>query len=319
MRKLYIIHTGGTIGMEQATNGAVILQENHPLANFIKESSHNMQIFQHQLFHLPSPHMTPTKMLVLKEHILDKLNDYDGFVITHGTDTLEETAYFLHLTLSTNKPVIITGSMRPSNELGSDALSNLQNAIRVAASDIPSLRSVFVVMNEEIHHPSYVTKTHTTNIGTFQSPAAGPVGIVIKEKISLYHHGMTEEKYHLSALTKEVVLLKAYTGMRPDLLEALLQTPIHGLVIESFGQGNVPPTIVKPIQHFLDNGIPVLLVSRCFQGFVEGTYDYLGGGKQLKDIGVLFSNGLNGQKARLKLSVLLSCHVAQEDLQKHFI
>lgn len=319
MKKLYMIHTGGTIGMEQLKNGAVTLQQNHPLTSFTNEATPAMKLYQHQLFHIPSPHMTPEKMIELRNHILSKSDAYDGFVITHGTDTLEETAYFLKLTLPIDKPVILTGSMRPANELGSDALSNLKSAIRIAISNIPALCDVFVVMNDEIHHPSYVTKTHTSNIGTFQSFASGPVGMVTKEKISLFQQPLPEPKYNLSQLTKEVILLKSYTGMRPDLLDSLSQTSIHGLVLEAFGQGNVPPTIVESLKNLIEKNIPVLLVSRCFQGFVEGNYDYLGGGKQLKDMGVLFSNGLNGQKARLKLSVLLSANIPHSALQKHFI
>lgn len=319
MKKIYVIHTGGTIGMEKKQSGGIELQTNHPLSYLPIQEKIPVEIIHHQLFHIPSPHMTPEKMLELRNHILEKMEAYDGFVITHGTDTLEETAYFLKLTLFTKKPVILTGSMRPSNDTGSDALYNFCNAIRAAVSDLQTLCDVFVVMNDEIHNPAYVTKTHTTHIGTFQSPSSGPVGILTKDKISLFHQLLSTEKYNISSLSKEVVLLKVYTDMREDLLETLLKTQIDGLVLEAFGQGNVPPTIVPTLDKFLEKNIPILLVSRCFQGVVEGSYDYAGGGKQLKERGIIFSNGLNGQKARLKLSILLSCHTPYETLQQHFM
>ena len=124
MKKLYVIHTGGTIGMEKNQVGSIGLQTSHPLSHLSIEGKDPVQIIHYQLFHIPSPHMTPEKMLELRNHIAEKMEAYDGFVITHGTDTLEETAYFLKLTLFTKKPVILTGAMRTSNETGSDAYDN---------------------------------------------------------------------------------------------------------------------------------------------------------------------------------------------------
>lgn len=316
MKKIYVIHTGGTIGMEKTQDETIELQNEHPL---FKQNHLNAHIIHHQLFHLPSPHMTPKKMLKLRNHIAEKATDFDGFVITHGTDTLEETAYFLKLTLPIKKPVILTGAMRPINEVGSDALYNFNSALLVALSDRPNLSDIFVVMDGEIHDPYYVTKVHTTRIGAFQSPNSGPIALLTKQGISLLHQPLLERKYFISNVDQEVILLKAYTGMCPNVLTSLLDLKINGLVLEAFGQGNIPSTIAIELEKFLQRNIPILLVSRCPQGIVEANYNYIGGGKYLQKQGVLFSNGLNGPKARLKLSILLSNHIPYQQLQSHFI
>ena len=209
--------------------------------------------------------------------------------------------------------------MRPINEVGSDALYNFNSALLVALSDRPNLSDIFVVMDGEIHDPSYVTKVHTTRIGAFQSPNSGPIAILTKQGISLLHQPLLERKYFISNVDQEVILLKAYTGMCPNVLTSLLDLKINGLVLEAFGQGNIPSTIAIELEKFLQRNITILLVSRCPQGIVEANYNYIGGGKYLQKQGVLFSNGLNGPKARLKLSILLSNHIPYQQLQSHFI
>ncbi|WP_161941602.1 asparaginase, partial [Streptococcus suis] len=109
--------------------------------------------------------------------------NFDGFVITHGTDTLEETAYFLDTMAIPEKPIVLTGAMRSSNELGSDGIYNYRTALRVAADAKSADKGVLVVMNDEIHAAKYVTKTHTTNVSTFQTPTHGPLGLVTKREI----------------------------------------------------------------------------------------------------------------------------------------
>ena len=122
-------------------------------------------------------------MLALYHKIKEEAGNYDGVVITHGTDTLEETAYFLDTMKIPNMPIVLTGAMRSSNELGSDGVYNYLSALRVASDDKSADKGVLVVMNDEIHAAKYVTKTHTTNVGTFQTPTHGPLGLVMKKEI----------------------------------------------------------------------------------------------------------------------------------------
>ncbi|WP_112181200.1 MULTISPECIES: asparaginase [Paraliobacillus] len=321
MKNILLIHTGGTIAMtENANTGSVSTTNSHPLASEDAIIKQFAKVNDDYLFDLPSPHITPVHMLKLGQHIERNLktNTYDGIVITHGTDTLEETAYFLDLYLETNKPIVITGAMRSSNEIGSDGLYNLISAIRVASAEESEEKGVLVVMNDEIHTAAYATKTSTSNIATFKSPQFGPIGMLTKQTVYFYHKSISFETYKVESITKQVPLIKAYAGMDQTLFNAVTSISLDGIVIEGFGQGNLPPAIVDSIEQLIKKSIPVVLVSRSFKGIVQPTYDYPGGGKQLKNAGVLFAKGLTGQKARIKLLLLLESNCSLDRLETIF-
>ncbi|OFL64524.1 L-asparaginase [Facklamia sp. HMSC062C11] len=307
MKKILLINTGGTIAMSQdQTTGKVSPTSDNP----IHQQGHLLQNFADidvlDFLNIPSPHMDLEKMLELSQLIQEKAKSYDGIVITHGTDTLEETAYFLELTLDLPIPIVVTGAMRSSNEIGSDGLANLRSAIFTAREDHSAQKGVLVVMNEEIHTATYVTKTHTTNLATFQTPTLGPIGILYKNQVTYFQELIRHEHYHLTAISQDVALLRAYAGMKADLFEAVLDHGYQGLVIEALGAGNLPPQIVPILEQFMEAQIPVVLVSRAFNGVTEDIYDYPGGGKRLSQMGVIFTQGLSGIKARIKLAVLLN-------------
>ncbi|WP_299739582.1 asparaginase [Rossellomorea sp. y25] len=308
-KDILVIHTGGTISMmEDEQTGAVTPGKENPLSVQTSIVSNLANLTVLEAFHLPSPHITTEHMQQLKEIIETKYREksFDGVVITHGTDTLEETAYFLDLTLSLPVSLVVTGAMRSSNEIGADGLYNLISSVRVAADDKSKNKGVLVVLNDEIHSAKNVTKTHTSNVSTFQSPQYGPIGIVTKRGVLFHHQPTSNEYYHVCDISKRVTLIKAYAGMDSGLLIAIKDLQYDGVVIEALGQGNLPPDTVNGINELLAANIPVVLVSRCFNGIVQDIYGYSGGGKQLKEKGVIFSNGLNGQKARIKLMVALS-------------
>lgn len=308
-KDILVIHTGGTISMmEDEQTGAVTPGKENPLSVQTSIVSNLANLTVLEAFHLPSPHITPEHMQQLKEIIETKYREksFDGVVITHGTDTLEETAYFLDLTLSLPVSLVVTGAMRSSNEIGADGLYNLISSVRVAADDKSKNKGVLVVLNDEIHSAKNVTKTHTSNVSTFQSPQYGPIGIVTKRGVLFHHQPTSNEHYQVCDISKRVTLIKAYAGMDSGLLVAIRDLQFDGVVIEALGQGNLPPDTVDGINGLLAANIPVVLVSRCFNGIVQDIYGYSGGGKQLKEKGVIFSNGLNGQKARIKLMVALA-------------
>ncbi len=308
-KKILLIHTGGTISMHvNEDTGAVVPDQVNPLIKEHDKLEQLASISEIEAFNLPSPHMTPQHMLSLRNIIVDQLSHhaYDGVVITHGTDTLEETAYFLDLTTKFEAPIVLTGAMRSSNELGADGLYNLVAAIRVASCEDARGKGVLVAMNDEIHQAVNVTKTSTSSVATFQSPQYGPIGLVTKTMIHFHHAPLIREYVDVQQLTKRVAMLKVYAGMDPDLIDAVLQAGYDGLVLEGLGQGNVPPSVVPAIQKLVEHRIPVVLVSRCFNGIAQGIYGYEGGGKQLEDLGVLFTTGLNGPKARLRLLIGLN-------------
>lgn len=306
MKNILIIHTGGTISMkEDKRTGEVSASIKHPLTGLVNQVNSYAKVDEHIEFSLPSPQITPDHMLLIADKINQLMNRYDGFVITHGTDTLEETAYFLNLVLDTDKPVIVTGAMRSHNEIGSDALYNLISSIRVAANKDARKKGVLVVLNDEIHPASNVTKTSTSNVATFQSPQYGPIGIITKEKVLFHHSLLAGNVYPIKRLTKKVYLLTAVSGMEGDIIQAIRNLQPDGLVIEGLGQGNLPKNVIEELKFLLNSEVPVVLVSRCYQGVVQPTYGYEGGGRHLRELGVIFTNGLTGPKARIKLMVAL--------------
>ena len=317
MKKILVLHTGGTIAMSADESGNVTPGDENPLDNYQSSFGTDIELETEDVFNVPSPHITPARMLQLKQRIDKAAHEgVDGVVVTHGTDTLEETAYFLDLTLPNELPVVITGAMRSDNEIGSDGLHNLETAIQTASTPDAAEKGVLVVMNDEIHSARYVTKTHTTNVATFRTPTFGPIGLVANKGIVFFESLLRSTVCPIQTVTDNVFLIKAYAGMGPELFDAIAQPTTHGVVIEALGAGNLPPATLPAVQKLLDMQIPVVLVSRCFNGIAQDVYAYEGGGVQLKQMGVIFCQALNGQKARIKLLVGVSAGMSTDELAR---
>ncbi|HHD0869092.1 TPA: asparaginase [Staphylococcus aureus] len=320
MKHLLVIHTGGTISMSQDQSNKVVTNDINPISMQQDVINQYAQIDELNPFNVPSPHMTIQHVKQLKDIILEAVTNkyYDGFVITHGTDTLEETAFLLDLILGIEQPVVITGAMRSSNEIGSDGLYNYISAIRVASDEKARHKGVMVVFNDEIHTARNVTKTHTSNTNTFQSPNHGPLGVLTKDRVQFHHMPYRQQALENVNDKLNVPLVKAYMGMPGDIFSFYSREGIDGMVIEALGQGNIPPSALEGIQQLVSLNIPIVLVSRSFNGIVSPTYAYDGGGYQLAQQGFIFSNGLNGPKARLKLLVALSNNLDKAEIKSYF-
>ncbi|HCW8869705.1 TPA: asparaginase [Staphylococcus aureus] len=320
MKHLLVIHTGGTISMSQDQSNKVVTNDTNPISMHQDVINQYAQIDELNPFNVPSPHMTIQHVKQLKDIILEAVTNkyYDGFVITHGTDTLEETAFLLDLILGIEPPVVITGAMRSSNEIGSDGLYNYISAIRVASDEKARHKGVMVVFNDEIHTARNVTKTHTSNTNTFQSPNHGPLGVLTKDRVQFHHMPYRQQALENVNDKLNVPLVKAYMGMPGDIFSFYSREGIDGMVIEALGQGNIPPSALEGIQQLVSLNIPIVLVSRSFNGIVSPTYAYDGGGYQLAQQGFIFSNGLNGPKARLKLLVALSNNLDKAEIKSYF-
>ncbi|CXQ62089.1 L-asparaginase [Staphylococcus aureus] len=320
MKHLLVIHTGGTISMSQDQSNKVVTNDINPISMHQDVINQYAQIDELNPFNVPSPHMTIQHIKQLKDIILEAVSNkyYDGFVITHGTDTLEETAFLLDLILGIEQPVVITGAMRSSNEIGSDGLYNYISAIRVASDEKARHKGVMVVFNDEIHTARNVTKTHTSNTNTFQSPNHGPLGVLTKDRVQFHHMPYRQQALENVNEKLNVPLVKAYMGMPGDIFSFYSREGIDGMVIEALGQGNIPPSALEGIQQLVSLNIPIVLVSRSFNGIVSPTYAYDGGGYQLAQQGFIFSNGLNGPKARLKLLVALSNNLDKAEIKSYF-
>ncbi len=317
-KKILILHTGGTISMSEDATGKIKPNAQNPLAELPLDSQGQIQLVTEEIFNLPSPHITPAHMLRLSQRLRQAAAEgFDGAVVTHGTDTLEETALFLDLTLTSTMPVVVTGAMRSSNEIGSDGLYNFRTAIMVASANASVGKGVVVVMNDEIHSARYVTKTHTTNVATFRTPTFGPIGIVSEGHVNYMQTINPQPHLPIEKVITEVYLIKAYAGMTGTLFQALNQPTTRGIVIEALGAGNLPPQTLAALQALVHQNIPLVLVSRCFNGIAEPVYDYQGGGVNLAQMGIIFCRGLNGPKARIKLLVGLSAGLQGSAMKKY--
>ena len=315
-KKILVLHTGGTISMQADSSGAVVTSSDNPM-NHVSNPLEGIQVHSLDFFNLPSPHIKPKHMLALYQKIKEEAANYDGVVITHGTDTLEETAYFLDTMEVPHMPIVLTGAMRSSNELGSDGVYNYLSALRVASDDRAADKGVLVVMNDEIHAAKYVTKTHTTNVGTFQTPTHGPLGLITKREILYFKTAEPRVRFDLDHIQGLVPIISAYAGMTDELIDMLDLEQLDGLIIQAFGAGNIPKETAQKLESLLQKGIPVALVSRCFNGIAEPVYAYQGGGVQLQKAGVFFVKELNAQKARLKLLIALNAGLTGQNLKDY--
>jgi L-asparaginase len=336
------VFTGGTIavsanktsGVAPALSGREIMERVPEIAQYLP----SVRVQVHDFSTLPGPHISPEMMLTLAGFVRalsdrSSKNDgssrddgsfkehADGIVITHGTDSMEESAYFLDLVIGDLLPVVFTGSMHTSTDAAWDGGRNLVDSLAVAAS--PAFRNMgtLVVMNGEVHAASEVTKTHTMNPGTFRSLDFGPLGTV--NTLALIEPRRTREphKRMTIALGEDaelpyVELLKTYSGMDDMLFVAALKAGAAGIVIEAMGQGNVPPGVVNGISRAREMSIPVIVTTRCQSGPVRPYYTYEGAGRELEHLGCIFAPYLTGPKARIKLMVALAAGMEGEELKE---
>ncbi|OSA96914.1 UNVERIFIED_ORG: L-asparaginase [Clostridium botulinum] len=310
MKKIAIIFNGGTISMkvDEKIKAAVPSLSGEEIMQMVTGIQGFAEIESHTFSNLPSPHMTSQLMLELSNlvrKLLDR-DDISGVVITHGTDTLEETAYFLDLTLNSDKPVVVTGAMRSSDELGYDGPFNLATSICTAISDSAKNRGVLVCFNSELHSAKEVTKRNSMALNAFSTPNFGPIGIVDNNRVIFYRENSKSTHVKINSTEKDVALIKCVSGMDSKFIDFVIDNGYKGVVIEALGRGNVPPLMVEGIKRAIKKGIPVVMVSRCFEGRVFESYGYLGGGKNLREYGVIFGDVLSGQKARIKLLVAVN-------------
>lgn len=259
----------------------------------------------------PGPHMTIERMWRLRSAVLDAISDgVDGIVITHGTDTIEETAYLLDRSLDPVVPVIVTGAMRSLSELSWDGPANLMAALNVAVAPDSVRRGVMVVMDERVVQGFEVVKTHTDEFGTFRSPNWGPLGIVDHGQVLYYRESRRKEALAPAYPALPVDLVKLAAGSDSRLLDASRESGAAGVVVEALGRGNVPEASVPGIERWLATGRPVVVTSRSLRGRVLDTYAYPGGGHHLREMGVIFGDHLSGQQARIELMLAVGVHGA---------
>jgi L-asparaginase len=304
-----VITTGGTISMryDATAGGAVPAVSGNELLAMVPGMEQVATLHLIEYSNQPSCHLTPTKMFEICMLARDTLAqpDVDGVVVTHGTDALEETAYMADLLIDSPKGLVFTAAMRNNSEMGADGPRNILGSVRVAASPQARGLGALVVFNGRVLAARDTIKMHTSNLDAFRSPMLGPLGNIDDDAVSIYRRSLVRQTLAPAYLEPAVELVRVYAGMDSALLLWSLEQGSRGLVIEAMGQGNVPPEMLPGIEAWLGAGKPVVLVSRCPEGRALDTYAYLGGGKQLRRMGVIFGEDLTGQKARIKLMLAL--------------
>ena len=309
---IVILATGGTIAGAGATgtqssytSGAVTIDA---MVNAVPGIKDLANIKGEQISNVGSQDMSFDIMLKLAKRINELLptSDVDGIVITHGTDTMEETAYFLNLTVKSDKPVVMVGSMRPSTAVSADGPLNLYNAVAVAADPRSKGRGVLVVMNDWIHAAHWLTKTSTTAVQTFMSPLRGLVGVTAYGKNDFYSNPpwkhTAQSEFDVSNVTAlpRVDIVFAAVDMPPDLIDASANNGAKGIVIAGVGNGNMNKASVDAAAKAVKKGVVVVRSSRVPTGMVDRNVE-------VKDdeLGFIASDELNPQKSRILLSLAL--------------
>ncbi len=319
-KRILIITTGGTIAMNYDMSKGMVPSDD--LVGFLQSFPQLKEIADIEVFefsNVPSPFMTPETMFKLAKLVDLKIVDYDGVVITHGTDTLEETSYMLDLVLTTRKPVIITAAMRAGQDLGLDGPRNIVGAVRVACHQNSIDKGVLVVMYDEILPARDVVKTDTGKLDSFECVDYGILGIVDPDRIVYHRQMMKRDCVWTDKIDIDVDLIKVVSGMTDDYIRTSMARNVKAIVIEAFGRGNVPPGLVPAIKDAINEGIMIVIVSKAHSGRVLPEYGYEGGGRSLLEAGAIMGGDMRGHKARIKLMTLLGKYGDPAIVRKFFV
>lgn len=318
---VHIIATGGTIAGRAASAAATVgykageLTVGQLIAS-VPGLDKLANLSGEQLCNIDSKDMQEAIWLQLAERVeaAAERKDVDGIVITHGTDTLEETAYFLQLTVKTDKPIVLTGAMRPATAISADGPMNIWQSVQVAADASATGRGVLVVMNGQINGAETVTKVNVNALEAFQSPGRGPMGVIIDEKIYWNKTGAVNPVAvkNLTQLPK-VRIIYGYVGGDDGLfVKAALQDGARGLVYAACGNGSVPEKLTGLLKETVASGVPVVIATRCGGGIVVLS-------REMTEInGFIAAGPLNPQKAKILLQLALTKTSDVKEIQRIF-
>jgi L-asparaginase len=298
-----VIGTGGTIGSSGDYWSGKPTRV--PIAQLVQVPGLDSvaAVSSEQFWNVASSSIGPTRWLELSRHVATLLQQQPalaGVVITHGTDTMEETAYFLDLTLGGDRPVVFTGSMRPSNMAGADGPANLMNAVRAAADPHARGRGTMVLMDDRLYAARDVTKTNSTRVETFQAPERGPLAIVDPEGV-FYRQpspGRSHAQFDTGTLTDlpRVDVIYSYAGADGVPIDALVAGGARGLVVAGVGRGGTTAAQREALGRARDKGVVVVVSTRTGSGRVP----------TVTGDGLIGAGDLNPQKARILLALALT-------------
>ena len=287
----------------------------------VPEIGEHFNIIAEDMVSVGSTAIGPSNWIALAERIHAIVRDEPdtaGIVITHGTATLEETAYFLHLTVKTDRPVVITGAMRPPTSISTDADLNLMDAVRIAATPDAAGMGVLTVLNNEIHCARDVYKSNTLRVETFKPNELGFLGYADSDHQVVFYRRpfrkhTTDTPFTVDGRTDlpRVDIVYAYAGADGMLIDAVRAHGSAGLVLAGFGAGTFPPAVINAAEQAVADGMPVVLASRSSAGRVVMT-------PRKAEQGFIVSDNLMPQKARLLLMLGLTVTTNRNELQQMF-
>lgn len=323
MGKVVILSTGGTIAMDRTASSS------HPIPSLKGEdferqlASHfpkDIEIEAEDIVNIPSAHISLETIQKICQTARTRSSDpdVDGIVVTHGTDTMEESAYFSHLCYTGSQPVVFTGAMRSANETGYDGLRNLISALRVASSPVARELGVLMVMNEQVHSAGEVRKFHTQRLDAFQSPPYGPVGEIAFGEVVIRRRIIRPAESLEPSYGSPVPLVALTADFEVALLELIREMQPQGVVVEALGGGRVPPQIMPILAELIESGVPVVMTTRCGIGPVVDQYGYAGAHRDLEELGCCFAHDLSGSKARIKLMLAVGNGFDSDRLKSFF-
>jgi L-asparaginase len=320
---LRVLATGGTIASRVDASGAAVpALEGRALVEAVPGLEELGPVEVVEIDQVNGWNVTPATMVQVAEEARIALLDDGarGVIVTHGTDTIEETLYLVDLlagAATVHGGIVFTGAMRHASEPGHDGPRNLLHAARVALDPGARGRGALLCLSDEIHSARWATKTHTTSFCTFSSPPAGPVGRIERDE-PRFTLDCPPRPPRGETVDLDVALVKVSTGMDDTLLRWVVDQGASGLVVEGTGSGNVPGTVVPGIQYALARDVPVVLTSRCWTGRTVPIYGGPGGGVTLDHLGVIRAGDLPAHKARLALMVALGVTRDLDGLREWF-
>jgi L-asparaginase len=323
LRVCHMIATGGTIAMkiDPVKNAPVPALSGEDLVAGVPELAKVAKVRVESLFNIPSDHMTTEHWMAIRKSVLKALSDDEvsGVIISHGTDTLEETAYFLDLTVRSDKPIILVGAQRNASDRDFDGPRNLVNASRICVSETALGKGAMIVLNGQINAAREATKTHTSDVESFKSGGFGFLGVVDHDRVVFTRSPMRRQHVPVTrdALPR-VDIVPLYAGADAALFRAAIAAGAKGVVFQAFGWGNINVPLYEAMQEAIAKGIVVVISTRVPNGRVLPIYGFKGGGKTLKEAGAVFADNLSPQKARILLMLALQTTSNAGEIQQLF-
>ena len=318
---IVVLGTGGTIASTAGESGATPELTTDDLLSAVPEIEGYANVTTEQVAQVPSFDMDLETAAQVRERVRNAAADgADGVVITHGTDTMEESAYYLDLTLDLEVPVVLTGAQRRPDEVSPDGPANLLTAVRAASHDaFRGSGGVYVAFDEEVHAARDVTKVHTSKLGTLSSPEAGPVAAFGRGGIRLFREtGSRSPTISVGRPETDVRMVKTGIGVDGRQVEHALDDGADGIVVEATGLGNTTAALGDAVANAVQQGVPAVVTSRSLAGATAPVYGTPGGGKTLRERGAIFGGDLPAHKARIKLLLVLEETTDHEEIREYF-